>query len=591
MGGLSGAPHRQWHANGGMAARFGATAGRASIRRARRARVCAQAPVKHIVDDITDEKVGLAWDSDEAAPFFEAYSSQPIERSMRIPSSAIKGTMPTDLRGTLLRNGPGNFDYGLQRLLHPFDGDGLINAFAFEDGEVLMRRKFVRTKAMKDEMAAQRLLYKGAFTSGNPSGNFSSPFDLSVRQPANTGVLDWAGRIMALFERDQPHVLKDTLDTAGRSNLGVWQAEDNMAAHYRVMEEADGSRRLITFTAAERGLDNTVKILELDESGAKVHETVVQLPGAAFGFFHDMLATPNYYVLLENPLALDFRKLTCYVFGQACIAECLYMDRAKPMKIHCIPRPGKQGRKRVVYESANKFAFHHINAWEADGGETIVVDTLATDDIDFGVSFNDQTLEKTRDPSTAITPRRLVLRGEDRSAQEHRLRADGCTEFPTPLQPGEAGRPHSHFFALAGRSVPEGKWGFPQSMVKVEAPPSLGVSEPFDPTAIKITEYYPGDSRYCGEAIFVPSAATSAAAAPSREGYLLALVTDLRRDRPSTTWLEVLDASDIFAGPVAAIDVGEALAPSLHGFWTDRVLRATEDEEVPSVNNIRLDFP
>lgn len=27
----------------------------------------------------------------------------------------------------------------------------------------------------------------------------------------------------------------------------------------------------------------------------------MELPGAAFGFFHDFLVTPNYYVFLESP--------------------------------------------------------------------------------------------------------------------------------------------------------------------------------------------------------------------------------------------------------------------------------------------------
>ena len=79
--------------------------------------------------------------------------------------------------------------------------------------------------------------------------------------------------------------------------------------------------------------------MQQGSSGARpafvqVHETEVRLPGAAFGFFHDMLATSNYYILIENPMGMDFRKLlTEYMFGRACIAECLYLDSAKPMKV------------------------------------------------------------------------------------------------------------------------------------------------------------------------------------------------------------------------------------------------------------------
>lgn len=66
----------------------------------------------------------------------------------------------------------------------------------------------------------------------------------------------------------------------------------------------------------------------------QVHQTAVTLPGAIFGFFHDMSVTDNYYVLVENPLRLNLMKLlTRYMLGRACIAECLGLDPAKPMKV------------------------------------------------------------------------------------------------------------------------------------------------------------------------------------------------------------------------------------------------------------------
>jgi all-trans-8'-apo-beta-carotenal 15,15'-oxygenase len=66
----------------------------------------------------------------------------------------LQGEIPKDLKGTLLRNGPGNFDFGSMRINHPFDGDGIISAYSFVDGQVLMRRKFVRTQDLKQEMEA-----------------------------------------------------------------------------------------------------------------------------------------------------------------------------------------------------------------------------------------------------------------------------------------------------------------------------------------------------------------------------------------------------------------------------------------------------
>jgi len=63
--------------------------------------------------------------------------------------------------------------------------------------------------------------------------------------------------------------------------------------------------------------------------------------GATFGFFHDILATDNYYIALENPIGMNFAKLlTQYTFGRACLAECLEFQRERPTRIHVIPRPG-----------------------------------------------------------------------------------------------------------------------------------------------------------------------------------------------------------------------------------------------------------
>lgn len=55
-----------------------------------RAHVAVTKHVKHVLDDISAGKLGVAWDKDETEPFLDAYSSQPVERSMQIPASAIK---------------------------------------------------------------------------------------------------------------------------------------------------------------------------------------------------------------------------------------------------------------------------------------------------------------------------------------------------------------------------------------------------------------------------------------------------------------------------------------------------------------------
>ena len=67
------------------------------------------------------------------------------------------------------------------------------------------------------------------------------------------------------------------------------------------------------------------------------------LQGGTFGFIHDILVTDQHYVILENPIKMNFGKLLGkYAFAKACLAECLEYQPSKPTKIHVIKRPGKQ---------------------------------------------------------------------------------------------------------------------------------------------------------------------------------------------------------------------------------------------------------
>ncbi|HEY9844669.1 MAG TPA: carotenoid oxygenase family protein, partial [Candidatus Caenarcaniphilales bacterium] len=75
----------------------------------------------------------------------------------------IEGEIPPQLQGTLFRNGPGILDVGGQRLQHPFDGDGMINAICFSQGQAYFRSRFVRTEGYLAEQAANKILYRGVF--------------------------------------------------------------------------------------------------------------------------------------------------------------------------------------------------------------------------------------------------------------------------------------------------------------------------------------------------------------------------------------------------------------------------------------------
>lgn len=509
--------------------------------------------------------------------FLGGYRSLHTERSFWIDSSqVIDGAIPADLEGTLLRNRPGLFEVGDTKIPQPFDGDGLVNIFAFKDGRAFFASRYVRTKGFAEEQAAGRLLYRGAFAVGNPAGGwFYNPLDLSVKGVANTGAVHWTGRLLALYERDLPYELSTPdLRTVGQT-VQVPGDKPFFGAHYRVTSEPDGSRRLVAFNAYEALQDGKICVWEYSEGGERLALKEYTAPAAAFGFFHDLLVTDNYYVFLENPVELDLRKFFLkYMLGKACIAECLRFNPERKTRIHVIPRPGRpaasQGAR--VLETEPFFSFHHSNAWETDDGRLMIYTVAMAEGFDFSASTETASAAyyDTNVGRGALT--RLVADPSTGAVEQHRLMARAC-EFPS-VAPAVVGRPHAHQYLVAARCSRADRWGAPQVVVKVTADPGAKA-------AAQEAIYYPGRQQYCQEPIFVPRPNPQA----EDDGYVMVLVYNAGNHR---TRLDILDARTMRR--VCAVALPHHLPLGLHGSWTGAYLGPTPGAEwAPTEYDIRND--
>jgi carotenoid cleavage dioxygenase-like enzyme len=78
-------------------------------------------------------------------------------------SMRVEGQLPSDLRGTFYRNGPGRFDIAGERYGHWFDSDGAVTAVRLDGtGAALGASKLVATPWLRREREAGRRLY-GAY--------------------------------------------------------------------------------------------------------------------------------------------------------------------------------------------------------------------------------------------------------------------------------------------------------------------------------------------------------------------------------------------------------------------------------------------
>ena len=211
----------------------------------------------------------------------KGYLSQPNEHEYWIDE--IEGEIPTGLQGTLFRNGPGLLDIHGTPVHHPFDGDGMVCAISFMEGRAHFRNRFVRTEGFVKEREAGQILYRGVFGTQKPGGWLNNAFDFKLKNIANTNVIYWGGKLLALWEAAEPYRLDpSTLETIGIDLLdGVLEPGDAFAAHPWVDPSChldEGAPVLVNFSL-KNGISTTINIYEFSLEGKLLRRHDHIIPG------------------------------------------------------------------------------------------------------------------------------------------------------------------------------------------------------------------------------------------------------------------------------------------------------------------------
>lgn len=471
------------------------------------------------------------------ADWRSGYRSQPEEFDYWI--EAIEGIIPPDLEGTLFKNGPGLLDISGYRIRHPFDGDGMISSIAFKDGRAYYRNRFVRTEGYVAEQAAGKPLYRGVFGTQKPGGIWNNIFDLKLKNIANTHVIYWGGKLLALWEAAEPHRLDPkTLETLGLDYLdGLLQPGDAFAAHPRIdpgNPEAGQAPRLVNFSV-KTGLSSTITIHEFAPSGKCLTSYSHSIPG--FAFLHDFAITPNYALFFQNPVSFNPMP---FLFGAKGAAECIQMNPKATTKIIVMPRDGD--RPIQMLDAPAGFVFHHANAFEQAG--KIVVDSIVYQDfpsLDEGMGYED--VDFSQVPEGQLW--RFTLDLETATVDAECL-ISRCCEFPT-LHPQKVGQPYRYLFIGAAHQ-PQGN-----------APLQALLKQDLETGKTQLWSEAPRG--FMNEPVFVPKPTGTA----EDEGWVLCLIYNAARQCSD---LVILDAQDITNGPVARLKLKHHIPYGLHGSFT-----------------------
>jgi beta,beta-carotene 9',10'-dioxygenase len=420
---------------------------------------------------------------------------------------SVEGNIPGWLVGSLVRNTPAQYEIKERSYRHWFDGLAMLHSFAFENGRVSYRNRFIQSKAYRENNETGEIKFLEFAT--NPDQTRFHQLLTAFQKPnfgcnTNVNVARYGDQFVALTEIPLAMVFDvNTLET-----LGVYDYETDAqigTAH----PHFDFARNMGFTYMAKIGRSSEYRFYNLNGDKLSLLATV---PTKKLAYIHSFGMTEHYLLLAEYALKIP-NVLLMIARGKPFIENFEWLPDEGSRFIVVDKTSGK-----VVSESETEafFAFHHINAFEHDG--EIIADFAAYPDANI---LNHMYLDKLRADGASLTGGefrryRIPLSGNKRSTYE--LVTDENIEFSRINYEQSNGKPYAYAF---GASIQRGTTDFYNQLTK------------FDVATGSVKRWQEANC-YPGEPVFV--AAPEAIAEDA--GAVLSVVFD---SHSRTSFLLVLD--------------------------------------------------
>ena len=439
---------------------------------------------------------------------FLAGNLAPVDEEVTITDLRVTGTIPLELTGRYLRNGPNPAGPVNEKKYHWFTGHGMVHGIRLRDGRAeWYRNRWVRTKPVCDIL-----------------GGTPPPSDWPADHPAfpaNTNVIGHAGVTYAIVEAGSPPVeLSYDLETTRVSNL-----DGTLPMAYSAHPKRDprtGELHVMTYWW---GWGNKVQYLTVGTDG-RVRRTVdIDVQGGPM--VHDIAITEKYALVFDLPCVFN---LDAAMKGASLP---YYWDHDYDARIGFFPRTKQNATsadtKWVSIDPC--YFFHPMNAY--DDGDEVVLDAARHpkmfDRERRGPAEGDPVLTRWRlNPSTGDAKETTI---DDRPQEFPRIRED-----------------------LVGLRY---RFGY-----------SAGVGAGFAQDTLVKTDHETGRTvarsdqpRFgYGEPVFVPRINSRA----EDDGYVMALRHDTTSDLSD---LAIFDATALDAEPIAIVHLPVRVPNGFHGNW------------------------
>ena len=277
-------------------------------------------------------------------PVFRAGNYAPVHDELTEFDLPVEGSIPAELNGWYLRNGPNPRTGGG----HWCVGDGMVHGIRLENGRAAWyRNRWVRTESFDDAVP----LY------GDDGGrNLHS----SV---ANTHVVRHAGKTLALMEFSLPYEISNDLNTLGAYDFGGRLA-DSMTAHPKICPTTGEMH----FFGSGNLFEPHVNYHRADADGTLTVSRPLDVPAPTL--MHDFALTDGHVVFMDLPLLFNLD----VALSQPHQRDLPYRwDDGHQARLGVLRRDDPYGRVRW-FDVDPCFVFHIANAY--DSGGSVVLEVL-----------------------------------------------------------------------------------------------------------------------------------------------------------------------------------------------------------------------
>ena len=426
----------------------------------------------------------------------------PVKEEITEHNLEIKGEVPRDLNGLFVRNGM-NPVSGYSD--HWFFGNGMLHGIYLENGKASYKNRYVKTPYYENDL------------------NVISSFgDLSA-SPANTHIVNHAGKLLALEETSLPWELNRDLETIGVEDY-KGKLNTAMTAHPRICPETG---EMLFFAYSMMG-EPYLYYHRVSKQGELVQTEAIEIPRPVM--MHDWNITRNYVVFMDLPIVSDMdlavSKGSPFGFKPECGA-----------RLGVMPRDGNNSDVRW-FDIDPCFVFHSFNSFEE--GNKIILYVSRQQEAMVGGFKDIYGGEK-----TVARLWRWIIDLENGRVSEEQL-DDGACDFPR-VNDNRIGLHSEYGYCMQIKTDVE-SLTFGENLFKYHLESG------------KRTDHHLGSNVAGGEPVFAPKPGST----KEDQGWILSLVHD-RNTRKSK--LVIVDAEAFDQEPVAEVMIPQRVPYGAHGSW------------------------